>query len=127
MSSKPATKAQSFARPGGPSIDDLRAAVAKALEDGSNIADLRLRLTRRHEAQLKRSPEVGLDEVSFSNGEMRFLGVKVLAGPINESILDLNGAETEAADIAEAEALAAMPVKKKKAPAKKKVVAAAAA
>lgn len=121
MSSKPTP------RVGGPNIADLRAAVARALEDGSNIKDLRLRLTRRQEADIKRSTEVTLDEVSFANGEMRFLGVKVLAGHIPESFLDLNGAETEAAEIAAAEALAAMPVKKKKAPAKKKVAATAAA
>jgi hypothetical protein len=107
-----------------PTIVDLRAAIARALEDGSDIGDLRLRVTRRHEAEIKRSPEVQLDEVSFKDGVMAFLGVKVLVGQNDVSFLDLNGAETEAAEVAAAEHLAANPVKKKKAPAKPRAKAA---
>jgi hypothetical protein len=118
MSSKTAPKAQPFTRAGGPSIGDMRLAIAAALEGGTPISDLRLRVTRRDEAQIKRSPDVSLDEVSFAGGEMRFLGVKVITGSIAVSMLDLNGAETEAAEIAAAEALAAIPVKVKKTRAK---------
>ena len=107
-----------------PTIPDLRMAIARALEDGADIAGLRLRVTRRHEAEIKRSPEVQLDEVSFKDGVMAFLGVKVLVGNNDISFLDLDGAATEAADVAAAEHLAANPIKKKKAPAKPRAKAA---
>jgi predicted Zn-dependent protease len=126
--SKTSTKAPQMGSYGSsraaPTIVDLRAAIARALEDGSDIGDLRLRVTRRHEAEIKRSPEVQLDEVSFKDGVMAFLGVKVLVGQNDISFLDLNGAETEAAEVAAAEHLAANPVKKKKAPAKPRAKAA---
>jgi hypothetical protein len=107
-----------------PTIADLRMAIARALEDGADIAGLRLRVTRRHEAEIKRSPDVQLDEVSFKDGVMAFLGVKVLVGHNDISFLDLDGEATEAAEVAAAEHLAANPVKKKKAPAKPRAKAA---
>ena len=49
-----------------------------------------LRLTFRDESLIKRSPEVGLDEVSFIDGEMRFVGVRVKVGNIPQSLLDVD-------------------------------------
>nr|QQZ48859.1 hypothetical protein JKL49_16320 [Phenylobacterium glaciei] len=66
----------------GPTIEDLRAAVAKAEADGVSRDTMLLRLTFRDESLIKRSPEVGLDEVSFIDGEMRFVGVRVKVGNI---------------------------------------------
>jgi hypothetical protein len=125
MSKTPSKPSQgsTFGSRATPTIGDLRAAIARALADGADISDLRLRVTRRHEAEIKRSPDVQLDEVSFKDGVMAFLGVKVLVANNDVSFLDMDGAATEAADIAAAEAAAAKPVKKK-APAKPRAKAA---
>ena len=74
----------------GPTIEDLRAAVTKAEADGVSRDTMLLRLTFRDESLIKRSPEVGLDEVSFIDGEMRFVGVRVKVGNIPLSLLDID-------------------------------------
>ena len=74
----------------GPTIEDLRAAVTKAEADGVSRDTMLLRLTFRDESLIKRSPEVGLDEVSFIDGEMRFVGVRVKVRiPPNRSLQGL--------------------------------------
>lgn len=72
----------------GPTIEDLRNAVAKAEADGVSRDTMLLRLTFRDESLIKRSPDVGLDEVSFIEGQMRFVGVRVVVGNIPLSVLD---------------------------------------
>ena len=81
-------KSPTVARPPRPRIPDFRAAIAQALEEGANIDSLVLRLTLRDEAELKRNPSVGTDEISFRDGKMRFLGVTVVSGGIAESTLE---------------------------------------
>ena len=83
----------------GPSIEDLRAAIVVAEADGVERADMLLRLTFRDVSLLKRSTAVGIEEVSFANGEMRFLGVKVIAAPVPLSRLEAP-AEPEPAPVA---------------------------
>jgi len=68
---------------------DFRAAIAQAELDGIAKAQMTLRLTLRDESELKRDPAIGLEEISFADGEMRFLGVKVAPGGVTVSSLDL--------------------------------------
>ncbi|HZZ35192.1 MAG TPA: hypothetical protein VFE03_05670 [Caulobacteraceae bacterium] len=46
-----------------------------------------LRLTLGDVAALKRDRSLALEEISFANGEMRFRGVKVIAGGLAASEL----------------------------------------
>jgi hypothetical protein len=64
--------------PRAPDIADLRSAIDKAETEGIDRGDMLLHLTFRDEAMLKRSRSVGVDEVSFADGEMRFVGVRVV-------------------------------------------------
>ena len=68
---------------------DFRAAIAQAEEDGIAKTKMVLRLTLRDAAELKRDPAVAVEEISFKDGEMRFLGVKVAPGGVTTSSLDL--------------------------------------
>jgi hypothetical protein len=65
----------------------LRAILADADDKGADRADLILHLTHRDAALLKRSPAVAMEEISFRDGEMRFLGVKVEVGDVTVSAL----------------------------------------
>jgi hypothetical protein len=67
---------------------DFRTAIAKAQGEGADLDLMVLRLTLRDAALLKRDPNVGVEEISFANGEMRFLGVKVTSGGVPASTLD---------------------------------------
>jgi hypothetical protein len=61
-----------------PNIADLRMAIDRAETSGIARGDMLLHLTFRDEALIKRSRAVGVDEVSFADGQMRFVGVKVV-------------------------------------------------
>jgi hypothetical protein len=66
------------AAPRAPDIADLRSAIDKAETQGIDRGDMLLHLTLRDESVIKRSRSVGIDEISFEGGEMRFVGVKVV-------------------------------------------------
>ncbi|MFZ5671109.1 MAG: hypothetical protein ACOY4K_16595 [Pseudomonadota bacterium] len=68
-------------------IAEFRAAIAAAGNEGAAPRDMVLRVTHRDAALLKLSPAVGLDEISFADGEMRFLGVRVEIGAVTVSAL----------------------------------------
>src|SRR5690606_4669201 len=53
----------------------FREAIAKAEAEGVDKDGLILRLTLRDGADLKRDRTLALSDISFSDGEMRFLGV----------------------------------------------------
>jgi len=86
MASKSAKSGDDASR--NPTIDDLRAAIVGAEAEGTAAGDMVLRLTFRDAALLKRSPVIGVHEISFSDGEMSFLGVKVVVGSVTVSALD---------------------------------------
>jgi hypothetical protein len=67
---------------------EFRHAIAAAEADGVAREAMVLRLTLRDDAELKRDPAVAMDEISFVGGEMRFLGVRVVAGGVPVSSLD---------------------------------------
>ena len=71
-----------------PTIAELRSAIDRAEAGGVDRHDMILRLTLRDESTIKRSPSVSLEEVSFAGGEMRFMGVKVVAGAVAISFLE---------------------------------------
>lgn len=70
----------------------FREAIGKALEGGAEQADMTLRLTLSDFSELKRDNSVAIQDISFKDGEMRFLGVKVTGGGVEASRLDLEAA-----------------------------------
>jgi hypothetical protein len=66
-------------------INHFREWIAAAESDGHAASDLLLRLTARDAAALKRNSDVAVNEISFVMGEMRFLGVKVQEGGVEEA------------------------------------------
>jgi len=77
MSAKTA-KTQTTTAPRAPDIAELRSAIDKAETQGIGRGDMLLHLTLRDESVIKRSRSVGVDEISFADGEMRFVGVRVV-------------------------------------------------
>jgi hypothetical protein len=77
MSAK-ASKTQTATAPRAPDIADLRSAIDKAETQGIERGDMLLHLTLRDESVIKRSRSVGIDEISFADGQMRFVGVRVV-------------------------------------------------
>ena len=70
----------------------FRDAIGKALEEGSAQDDMILRLTLSDFSELKRDHSVAVEDISFKDGEMRYLGVKVTGGGVDASRLDLASA-----------------------------------
>ena len=70
-----------------PPAQRFKAEIEKRTEEGASPADLLLRLTRGDAAKLRRDPSVSLDDLSFADGEMRYLGVKVSEGGTDASVL----------------------------------------
>jgi hypothetical protein len=68
------------------SIAGLKEELQAALADGVDKDSMVLRLTARDDSALKRHPDIGVEEIDFRNGEMHFLGVKVVKG--ETSVLD---------------------------------------
>lgn len=68
-------------------VEALRSAIVKAVDEGAQTDALVLRLSRRDESNLRRDPSVGEDEISFADGVMRFLGVRVENAPDGLSLL----------------------------------------
>lgn len=69
----------------------FRAQIEKAEADGLARTDMTLRLTKGDADLLKRDPGLQVSDISFADGVMRFLGVKVEQGVVVESGLDTSG------------------------------------
>ena len=78
MSAKAGKTQTTTMAPRAPDIADLRTAIDKAETQGIDRGDMLLHLTLRDESVIKRSRSVGVDEISFADGEMRFIGVRVV-------------------------------------------------
>ena len=61
--------------------------IESARADGVDNADLLLRLTFGDASKLKRDPSVSTEDLSFKDGETRYLGVKVVEGGVAASAL----------------------------------------
>lgn len=70
------------------SAEIFRAAIDKALEAGVDRKDMLLRLTHGDASELKRDRTLAVEDISFKDGVMRFLGVKVAPGGVTTSRLD---------------------------------------
>jgi hypothetical protein len=66
---------------------DFGRQIEKAELAGVERSAMTLRLTLGDVAALKRDRSLALEEISFANGEMRFRGVKVIAGGLAASEL----------------------------------------
>lgn len=64
-------------------IISLRKEIEAAKAEGVNLDGFVVRLTPRDDSALKRDPEIPVTDISFANGEMRFLGVRVLKGAVS--------------------------------------------
>ena len=71
-----------------PSAVGFRAAIETAIAEGFTADAMALRLTLRDSAALRRNPAVPIEDISYSGGVMRFLGVSVIEGGIESSVLD---------------------------------------
>jgi hypothetical protein len=65
----------------------FRAAIEQAKADGLEPSSLMLRLTLADVSRLKRDRAIPASEISFADGEMRYLGVKVVEGDVTTSSL----------------------------------------
>jgi hypothetical protein len=65
----------------------FRAEIEKALAEGVPADSLALHLTLGDVEQLKRDRNVAMEDVSFTGGEMRYLGVTVIKGDTPASVL----------------------------------------
>jgi Flp pilus assembly protein CpaB len=94
FSKAPAMARPSTARtpPSGPPAVVFRAAIEKAEQAGTARKDMTLRLTLRDAAELKRDRTLALEDISFADGVMTFLGVKVASGGVPTSVLDADAA-----------------------------------
>ena len=70
-----------------PPAAHFRGEIEKAEAAGAAREDMVLRLTRGDASKLKRDPGLAVADISFFEGAMRFLGVKVEEGGVPESVL----------------------------------------
>ena len=88
-------KTSTSTRPSLPPLapaERFRGQIETALADGVALEDMTLRLTLGDTHKLKRDPKVALADISFADGVMRYLGVKVEQGGVAASTLDLGAA-----------------------------------
>ena len=63
--------------------------IEAALLAGVDVEAMTLRLTLRDASNIRRDGEIPVQDLSFTGGEMRLLQVKVVAGGVDVSKLDL--------------------------------------
>ena len=74
--------------PKGSRATVLRHQIETAEAEGVAREDLTLRLTHRDVHELKRDATLAVSDISFADGVMRYLGVKVAEGAVSESTLE---------------------------------------
>lgn len=74
---------------GRKSTASFQEAITAQIAEGVAADTMVLHLTRRDAANLRRDPSVPLEAISFSDGEMRLLGVKVVTGGVEVSSLEI--------------------------------------
>lgn len=70
-----------------PAAQVFREEIDKAVAEGAALGDMTLQLTLHDSADLKRDRSLALSDISFSDGVMSFLGVKVASGGVVTSQL----------------------------------------
>jgi hypothetical protein len=91
MSSRSATQPRRPAVPRKPAVE-FRDLIEKAELEGVKRADMLLKLTLSDASELKRDRTVAVADISFTDGTMRYLGVKVSQGGVPQSTLDTSPA-----------------------------------
>jgi len=66
----------------------FRGEIEAAIAGGAPVAKMTLRLTLNDGRRLRRDETVPLDQISYLGGEMHYLGVKVVEGGVDASVLD---------------------------------------
>lgn len=74
----------------------FREAIERAVGEGAERDEMLLQLTLSDASSLKRDRSLAVSDISFSDGVMRFLGVKVRPGDVTVSRLERSGASVEA-------------------------------
>lgn len=80
MASTKKASQPTVATPSLPPAQVFRTAISNAQAQGAEVSSMLLHLTLGDEAKLKRDRSVPLEDIRFSDGEMRFLGVKIVTG-----------------------------------------------
>jgi hypothetical protein len=75
----------------GSRIETFRKAIEAAEKDGVKRDAMTLRLTLRDTTMIRRDNTIPVEDISFADGEMKVLKVRVISGGIPESILDVGG------------------------------------
>ncbi|HEX7885389.1 MAG TPA: hypothetical protein VF474_05385 [Phenylobacterium sp.] len=75
-------------KPAGSPDRRFRGQIESAVADGVALDDMTLRLTLRDVSLLSRDPATPVTDISYANGVMRFLGVKIEKGGVPISALD---------------------------------------
>lgn len=72
--------------------ETFRKAIEAAEQSGTSRDDMTLHLTLRDASNIRRDNRIPVSDLSFANGEMRLLKVKVVTGGVDVSKLDLGAA-----------------------------------
>lgn len=80
----------------GSLIETFRRAIEQAEQEGIKRDAMTLRLTLRDTTLIRRDSTIPVQDISFVDGEMSVLKVKVISGGISESVLDLGGSSSVA-------------------------------
>jgi hypothetical protein len=89
MPPAPSARSAPAPRKRGTVAAHFREAIGKAVGEGAEQEDMTLRLTLSDFSELKRDGTIAVEDISFKDGEMRYLGVKVTGGGVETSRLDL--------------------------------------
>jgi hypothetical protein len=79
-------------RPGVSVAAAFRQEIEKSCAEGLDPDAMTLRLTHSDASKLKRDSAIAVSDISFADGVMRYLGVKVVEGSSAESSLDRGAA-----------------------------------
>jgi hypothetical protein len=74
-----------------PPAPRFRSEIEAAEAEGVSREHMTLRLTLSDVSALKRDRDLPVTDISFADGVMRYLGVKVEPGGVPESVLDRGG------------------------------------
>ena len=85
-------KAQPAARAPDTPADRFRGQIEAAVADGVSPEEMTLRLTLRDTHLLSRDRTTPLADISYADGVMRYLGVRVEKGGVPDSVLDRGAA-----------------------------------
>ena len=69
----------------------FRGEIEAAIAAGAPAGKMTLRLTLNDGRRLRRDDNVPLDQISYVGGAMHYLGVRVVEGGVDASVLDQSG------------------------------------